>query len=57
MPTIPWELPDTAYSALRPVTGCVRTTGCVIRGILAFCSGVSGDAAVRLASLLSLRLP
>src|SRR5437763_788362 len=43
MPTMPYELPDTAYKAFRPVTGCLRTTGCVMSGIFAFCSSVSGE--------------
>ena len=57
MPTMPNELPDTAYSALRPVTGCGRAIRCVITGIFAFCSSVSSEAAVRLSSSTSLRLP
>ena len=57
MPTMPNELPETAYSALRPVTGCGRAMRCVISGIFAFCSSVSTDAAVRLASSTSWRLP
>ena len=43
MPTLPNELPDTAYSALRPVTGWERAMRCVIAGSCAFCSAESTD--------------
>ena len=57
MPTMPNELPETAYSAFLPVTGCGRAMRCVITGIFAFCSALSTEAAVRLASSTSWRLP
>jgi hypothetical protein len=42
---------------LAAVTGCGRAIRCVISGIFAFCASDSGDAAVRLASSTSWRLP
>src|SRR5207302_2503456 len=57
MPSMPNELPETAYSAVRPVTGWRRATGCLTQRSLAFCSSVSSEAAVRELSSRSSRLP